>query len=357
MGLPRPGLARSSAPGSRCAWDVPRRALGLVAGFGAGTLVAAPRSSCACPPYREAGRAVTAIALGAGAISFYVADRLVARHAPPGEHGSVGIALGALLDGIPESVAIAISLIGGSAVSGAMVAAVLASNLPEGMASTPGFRRAGWPTKRILAMWVGDRAGRRGGGDDRPGRCSATRPDDVLGAINAFAAGTILTMIASVMLPTAFEDGREAVGLVFVLGFALPGRAHHARRLTAQRQRRAVTVTGTPPSGWLVTIPTGGGSVDQPGARSTRCASRDASSVRLVRASPKPRQLRDPAPNGTHAYSGSSWSRWRAGSNRIGSGHEAGSRPVSSGDHAMRLRFASPGRDRDRTTRPPGAGE
>ena len=46
---------------------------------------------------------------------------------------------------------------------------------------------------------------------------------NVLGAVNAFAAGTILTMIASVMLPTAFADGREPVGLVFVLGFALLG--------------------------------------------------------------------------------------------------------------------------------------
>ena len=62
----------------------------------------------------------------------------------------------------------------------------------------------------------------------------------------------------------------------------------------------------------------------------------------MVRARPKPRQLRDPAPNGTHAYSGSSRSRWRAGSKRIGSGHEAGSRPVSSGDHAIRLRLRDP---------------
>ena len=43
----------------------------------------------------------------------------------------------------------------------------------------------------------------------------------VLGAIQAFAAGTILTMLAAVMMPTAYEDGREAVGLSFVLGFAL----------------------------------------------------------------------------------------------------------------------------------------
>ena len=203
-------------------WDVPRRVLGLVAGFGAGTLVAAAAFELCVPAYREAGRGVTAIALGAGAVTFYVADRIVARHAPPGEHGSVGIALGALLDGIPESVAIAISLIGGSAVSGAMVAAVLASNLPEGMASTPGFRRAGWPTARILAMWVGIAIA--GSVAAMLGRALlGDASNDVLGAINAFAAGTILTMIASVMLPTAFEDGREPVGLVFVLGFACLG--------------------------------------------------------------------------------------------------------------------------------------
>jgi ZIP family zinc transporter len=204
------------------AFDVPRRVLGLVAGFGAGTLVAASAFELCVPAYREAGRPVTAIALAAGAISFYAIDRVVARHAPPGEHGSVGIALGALLDGIPESVVIAISLIGGSAVSGPMVAAVLASNLPEGMASTPGFRRAGWPTARILGLWVGIAvAGAVAAmlGDALLGSAGA----DVLGAINAFAAGTILTMIASVMLPTAFADGREPVGLVFVLGFACLG--------------------------------------------------------------------------------------------------------------------------------------
>lgn len=203
-------------------WTVPRSVLGLVAGFGAGTLVSAASFELCVPAYHEAGPRWTGIALAVGAITFYVVDRAVAKHAPPGEHGSVGIALGALLDGIPESVAIAISLIGGSTVSGAMVAAVLMSNLPEGMASTPGFRRAGWPKARIFVMWTaialaGAVAAVVGRG--LLGDASGT----VLGAVNAFAAGTILTMIASVMLPAAFEDGREPVGLVFVLGFALLG--------------------------------------------------------------------------------------------------------------------------------------
>ena len=211
-----------SARGSRCGGTCPagrwarRRVRRRHARRGA------PRSSCACPATARPAAASPRSRSPPARSRFYVADRLVARHAPPGEHGSVGIALGALLDGIPESVAIAISLIGGSTVSGPMVAAVLASNLPEGMASTPGFRRAGWPTGGssacgsaiALAGAVAAMIGRVLLGD-----ASA----DVLGAINAFAAGTILTMIASVMLPTAFQDGREAVGLVFVLGFACLG--------------------------------------------------------------------------------------------------------------------------------------
>jgi ZIP family zinc transporter len=204
------------------AFDVPRRVLGLVAGFGAGTLVAASAFELCVPAYRESGRGVIAIALAAGAVSFYAIDRVVARRAPPGEHGSVGIALGALLDGIPESVVIAISLIGGSAVSGPMVVAVLASNLPEGMASTPGFRRAGWSTPRILGLWVA--IALAGAVAAMVGHALlGDAGSDALAAINAFAAGTILTMIASVMLPTAFADGREPVGLVFVLGFACLG--------------------------------------------------------------------------------------------------------------------------------------
>jgi ZIP family zinc transporter len=45
--------------------------------------------------------------------------------------------------------------------------------------------------------------------------------DTVLGVVQSFAAGTILTMLASVMMPTAYNDGKQAVGLAFVLGFAL----------------------------------------------------------------------------------------------------------------------------------------
>ena len=199
---------------------VPRRILGLITGFGAGTLVAAAAFELSVPAYHEAGRAWTGTALAVGAITFFVADRVVAKRAPAGEHASTGIALGALLDGIPESVAIAISLISGSTVSTAMVVAVLLSNLPEGMASTPGFVRAGWSKARVIGLWSA--IALAGGIAAALGYAVlGDASDTVLGAVQAFAAGTILSMLASVMMPTAYKDGKEPVGLAFVLGFAL----------------------------------------------------------------------------------------------------------------------------------------
>jgi ZIP family zinc transporter len=199
---------------------IPRQWLGLVTGFGAGTLVAAAAFELSVPAYHEAGGPITGTWLALGAITFYVADRLVARRAPKGEHASTGIALGALLDGVPESIAIAISMIAGTTVSTAMLVAVLISNLPEGMASTPGFIRSGWSKPRVLGLWLGIAV--IGGLAAAIGYLVlGDASQAVLGAIQAFAAGTILTMLASVMMPTAYADGKEPVGLAFVFGFAM----------------------------------------------------------------------------------------------------------------------------------------
>lgn len=199
---------------------IPRQLLGLITGFGAGTLVAAAAFELSVPAYREAGGARTGLWLAVGAITFYVADREVSRRAPKGEHASTGIALGALLDGVPESVAIAISLIAGASVSTAMVVAVVLSNLPEGMASTPGFIRSGWSKSHVLELWLG--IALAGGIAAAVGfAVLGNASGDVLGAVQAFAAGTILTMLASVMMPTAYADGKEPVGLAFVFGFAM----------------------------------------------------------------------------------------------------------------------------------------
>ena len=42
-----------------------------------------------------------------------------------------------------------------------------------------------------------------------------------MAAIQSFAAGAILTMLASTMMPEAYEDGGPVVGIVTTAGFLL----------------------------------------------------------------------------------------------------------------------------------------
>jgi len=43
----------------------------------------------------------------------------------------------------------------------------------------------------------------------------------VIAAIQAFAAGAIITMLADTMMPEAFEHGGNSVGVITALGFTL----------------------------------------------------------------------------------------------------------------------------------------
>ena len=125
-----------------------------------------------------------------------------------------------MLDGIPESVAIGVSLVGGGSVGVAVVAAVFLSNVPESLSAATGLRKAGHSPRWIVGLWLGvalisalaAALGYAFLGDASP---------NVIGFIQAFAAGAILTMLADTMMPEAFEHGGKVVGLMTCLGFAV----------------------------------------------------------------------------------------------------------------------------------------
>jgi ZIP family zinc transporter len=205
--------------------------LGLVLAFGAGVLLSAVAFELVEESF-DLGGGTGALALGlpAGALTFFAGDwaidRMGGKHrknplgAGEDPSSALAIVLGIVLDGIPESIVLGLTLFSPTGLSTAMLAAVFLSNLPESVAATTGLRAGGWRPTRIMALWalvalVSGLAALLGYAvfeDASPG---------TVGFVDAFAAGAILTMLADTMIPEAYVRGGKAVGLVTTLGFGL----------------------------------------------------------------------------------------------------------------------------------------
>ena len=128
--------------------------------------------------------------------------------------------LGALLDGIPESAAIGVSLIGGGGVGVAVVAAVFLSNIPEGLSASSGMKASGRSTAYILGLWAAVAAASTAAAALGYALLGGSSPE-VIAIVQAFAAGAILTMLSDTMVPEAVKHAGSLVGLVTVLGFVI----------------------------------------------------------------------------------------------------------------------------------------
>ncbi|MFI9812793.1 ZIP family metal transporter [Saccharothrix variisporea] len=211
---------------------VPAGVIAAVMGFGSGVLMSAVAFDLIDEAHDLGGLVPTAGGAATGAVVYtaanvYLASR-GARHRKrsggqqPSESEQAGsgtaIAIGALLDGIPESVVIGASLIGGGGVSAVTVAAVFISNVPEGLSSAAGMRQAGRSRVYVFGLWTA--IALVSGLAAMLGNVALAGADPAwLAGITAFAGGAILAMIADTMIPEAFEDAHLLVGLVTVAGF------------------------------------------------------------------------------------------------------------------------------------------
>ena len=217
------------------AFRISLRVIGLIMGFGAGVLISALAFDLVQEATEKSSGNGWAIAgLFAGCGVFFGGDRLIDslgggdRKDPTGaqEEGSpLSIVLGTVLDGIPESLVIGLTIFEGGAVGAAYLAAVFISNLPEAISSTSGLVSSGWQRSRILWMWIAITLVSGLASLAGYGLFQDSSPDTVAFVLT-FAAGAILTMLASTMMPEAFEHGGKLVGVATTLGFAVAFAIH-----------------------------------------------------------------------------------------------------------------------------------
>ena len=205
-----------------------KRLIGVIMAFGSGVLISALTFELMREAYDTAGATAALLGLLAGSLVFFCGDWLIDRrggnrrkspNGPQAGAGATALVLGALLDGIPESAAIGVSLIGGGSVGVAVVAAVFLSNIPESLSASAGMKATGRSTRYILGLWLAVTLASTVAAALGFGVLSGADPA-VTAAIQAFAAGAILTMLADTMVPEAVEHAGALVGLLTVLGFA-----------------------------------------------------------------------------------------------------------------------------------------
>jgi zinc transporter, ZIP family len=223
------GLAASSALvigaaiGAR--YTPPRHVVALLLAFASGALISALAFELFEDAYELGGAARSAVGLFAGAVTFVVADTLLERRVSrPGRTGSsgsrVGLALLAAvtLDGVPENLALSVSLVEGASVS--LLVAIFFSNLPESLVGAVKMREGGDTPNVVMGIWIACALlltaavvlGRALAGDMSPA---------VLSVSLGFAGGAVLASLADTLMPEAFERGRPENALATAAGFLL----------------------------------------------------------------------------------------------------------------------------------------
>jgi ZIP family zinc transporter len=200
----------------------PDRAVGVVLGFGAGALISSVAFELAEEGLATSGPTEVAIGLALGAAAYFLANRAVARIGGRSSRSTAGLpmALGALLDGIPEQAVLGIGLASGGGVGIALLVAIFVSNLPESIGSATAMRAAGEARRPIVVLWLAVGLACTLATVVGYGVAGLVGPS-VRSVVDGFAAGALLVMLVDSMVPEARQKAGDWAGLATVLGFAV----------------------------------------------------------------------------------------------------------------------------------------
>jgi ZIP family zinc transporter len=204
-----------------CWVTVPTRVIGILGGFGAGAMIAAvsfdllPEAQVHIEPWQ------TGLWMMVGVAVFLLADQFVERRfGSEGAGGAMGIVVGSVVDGVPESAILGIQVGIGMTISLSFVAAVFISNIPQAIAPSADLAASGWGPRRLGQLWLLVVLA-----------CGAAAAlgflaTDLLGGVQgeraaALGAGGLLAMLTNSLIPFSFERGGSLAGAATAVGFCL----------------------------------------------------------------------------------------------------------------------------------------
>lgn len=198
----------------------PQKVVGALGGFGAGAMIAAVSfdliAEASHLSHLELGMWML---LGVG---IYVAgDKLVeARFGSEGSGGSLGIVVGSVVDGVPESLIFGLQIATGAPISMSFLASVWVSNFPQAIAPSADLHEGGWSSRKLGVLWAGVVVAC--GVASAVGFLLASVDSAAAGdRVAALAAGGILAMLTTSLMPFSWERGGYLAGVATVVGFCL----------------------------------------------------------------------------------------------------------------------------------------
>jgi zinc transporter, ZIP family len=199
---------------------------GLIMAFGTGALIGAASFELLSEAIKVSTMVQVALFFILGAVTFILGDFIVIhfggkerKRSKESSSKSQGLAIffGTLLDAIPESVIVGALYAKSGEISVVLIGSIFISNFPEGLSSSIGLKKDNFSNKKILLLWsmviiLATIC-------STIGYFIMDRLSDVFFAgLSSFAAGAIIAMVSSTMMPEAYEEGGPTVGLFASLG-------------------------------------------------------------------------------------------------------------------------------------------
>ena len=207
-----------------------------VMAFGAGALLGTVSIQLAIPAQQHAGTARATVSFLIGALLFSLVNAWLARagakhrkrcgECTPQENerdrpgSGQAIAIGTIIDAVPEGLVLGIAVANSVAPTVAVVAGFFLANVPESLSGSAGMHLAGRSGRYIILVWAAASVVTPVAAVLGSLMFAAASPD-LAGTLEGLSAGILLAMAVETMIPEALDKAPLFIGAIAVLGFAI----------------------------------------------------------------------------------------------------------------------------------------